>query len=197
MIRNLILARRRCRAPRRPRRRRRGRSGTARRSERKPPSPATSCASAIWSRMPASSPRCRSSARPISAPPASVSADAVAEAVRAHALIGLDTGGLSEVVVTRASRDRSPPRTSRTASRRRCRRNTRSAPPRTSRSLSTATCARCNVEADRHRRAARRRTSTTTSRSGRFDVDARRADQRHHARHVAAFRPRGGDRRRS
>ncbi len=33
-----------------------------------------------------------------------VSVDAVIEAVRAHALIGLDTGGLSEVVVTRASR---------------------------------------------------------------------------------------------
>lgn len=33
-----------------------------------------------------------------------VSADAVAEAVRPHALIGLDTGGLREVVVTRASR---------------------------------------------------------------------------------------------
>jgi len=34
----------------------------------------------------------------------SVSADAVVEAVRAHALVGLDTGDLSEVVVTRASR---------------------------------------------------------------------------------------------
>jgi flagellar basal body P-ring formation protein FlgA len=34
----------------------------------------------------------------------SVSADAVVEAVRAHALIGLDTNGVSEVVVTRASR---------------------------------------------------------------------------------------------
>jgi flagella basal body P-ring formation protein FlgA len=34
----------------------------------------------------------------------SVSADAVVEAVRAHALIGLDTGDLSEVTVTRASR---------------------------------------------------------------------------------------------
>ncbi len=34
----------------------------------------------------------------------SVSADAVVEAVRAHALIGLDTGDVSEVVVTRASR---------------------------------------------------------------------------------------------
>ena len=34
----------------------------------------------------------------------SVSADAVVEAVRAHALIGLDTGELSEVTVTRASR---------------------------------------------------------------------------------------------
>jgi len=33
-----------------------------------------------------------------------VSADAVIEAVRAHALIGLDTGGVSEVVVSRASR---------------------------------------------------------------------------------------------
>jgi len=33
-----------------------------------------------------------------------VPADAVIEAVRAHALVGLDTGGLSEVVVTRASR---------------------------------------------------------------------------------------------
>jgi flagella basal body P-ring formation protein FlgA len=33
-----------------------------------------------------------------------VPADAVVEAVRAHALIGLDTGGVSEVVVTRASR---------------------------------------------------------------------------------------------
>jgi flagella basal body P-ring formation protein FlgA len=33
-----------------------------------------------------------------------VPADAVIEAVRAHALIGLDTGGLSQVVVTRASR---------------------------------------------------------------------------------------------
>ncbi len=33
-----------------------------------------------------------------------VSADAVVEAVRAHALIGLDTADLSEVVVTRASR---------------------------------------------------------------------------------------------
>jgi flagellar basal body P-ring formation protein FlgA len=33
-----------------------------------------------------------------------VPADAVIEAVRAHALIGLDTGGVSEVVVTRASR---------------------------------------------------------------------------------------------
>jgi flagellar basal body P-ring formation protein FlgA len=34
----------------------------------------------------------------------SVSADAVVEAVRAHALVDLDTGDLSEVVVTRASR---------------------------------------------------------------------------------------------
>jgi len=34
----------------------------------------------------------------------SVSADAVIEAVRAHALIGLDTNGLTEVIVTRASR---------------------------------------------------------------------------------------------
>src|SRR5580704_1748262 len=34
----------------------------------------------------------------------SVSADAVVEAVRAYALVGLDTGDLSEVVVTRASR---------------------------------------------------------------------------------------------
>lgn len=33
-----------------------------------------------------------------------VPADAVIEAVRAHALVGLDTGGVSEVVVTRASR---------------------------------------------------------------------------------------------
>ncbi len=33
-----------------------------------------------------------------------VSAEAVAEAVRPHALIGLDTGGVQEVVVTRASR---------------------------------------------------------------------------------------------
>lgn len=33
-----------------------------------------------------------------------VPADAVIEAVRAHALVGLDTGGLSEVVVIRASR---------------------------------------------------------------------------------------------
>ncbi len=33
-----------------------------------------------------------------------VSADTVVEAVRAHALIGLDTNGLSEVIVTRASR---------------------------------------------------------------------------------------------
>ncbi len=33
-----------------------------------------------------------------------VPADAVIEAVRTHALIGLDTGGVSEVVVTRASR---------------------------------------------------------------------------------------------
>jgi flagella basal body P-ring formation protein FlgA len=33
-----------------------------------------------------------------------VSADAVVEAVRAHALVGLDTAGLSEVVVIRASR---------------------------------------------------------------------------------------------
>ena len=33
-----------------------------------------------------------------------VPADAVIEAVRAHALIGLDTGGFNEVVVTRASR---------------------------------------------------------------------------------------------
>lgn len=34
-----------------------------------------------------------------------VPADAVVEAVRAHALVGLDTNGLSEVVVTRASRE--------------------------------------------------------------------------------------------
>jgi flagella basal body P-ring formation protein FlgA len=34
-----------------------------------------------------------------------VPADAVVEAVRAHALIGLDTNGLSEVVVTRAARE--------------------------------------------------------------------------------------------
>lgn len=33
-----------------------------------------------------------------------VSADAVVEAVRAHALVGLDTGGVSEVTVVRASR---------------------------------------------------------------------------------------------
>jgi flagella basal body P-ring formation protein FlgA len=33
-----------------------------------------------------------------------VSADAVVEAVRAHALVGLDTAGLSEVIVVRASR---------------------------------------------------------------------------------------------
>ena len=38
-----------------------------------------------------------------------VSADAVAEAVRAHALVGLDTGGVSEVTVTRLSRP-IPPR---------------------------------------------------------------------------------------
>ena len=37
-----------------------------------------------------------------------VSAEAVLEAVRAHALIGLDTGGLSEVAVTRASRTIKP-----------------------------------------------------------------------------------------
>ncbi|MFA6266484.1 MAG: flagellar basal body P-ring formation chaperone FlgA [Pseudolabrys sp.] len=35
----------------------------------------------------------------------SVPADAVAEAVRSHALVGLDTAGLSEVMVTRASRE--------------------------------------------------------------------------------------------
>jgi len=34
-----------------------------------------------------------------------VPADAVVEAVRAHALVGLDTNGISEVVVTRASRE--------------------------------------------------------------------------------------------
>jgi flagella basal body P-ring formation protein FlgA len=34
-----------------------------------------------------------------------VSADAVVEAVRAHALVGLDTANISEVVVTRASRE--------------------------------------------------------------------------------------------
>ena len=34
-----------------------------------------------------------------------VPADAVVEAVRAHALVGLDTNGLSEVVVTRAARE--------------------------------------------------------------------------------------------
>ncbi|HEY4142971.1 MAG TPA: flagellar basal body P-ring formation chaperone FlgA [Pseudolabrys sp.] len=33
-----------------------------------------------------------------------VSADAVVDAVRAHALVGLDTGGISEVIVVRASR---------------------------------------------------------------------------------------------
>jgi flagella basal body P-ring formation protein FlgA len=37
-----------------------------------------------------------------------VSADAVVEAVRAHSLIGLDTGGIDEVVVTRAARTIEP-----------------------------------------------------------------------------------------
>jgi flagella basal body P-ring formation protein FlgA len=37
-----------------------------------------------------------------------VSADAVVEAVRAHALIGLDTGGIHDVAVTRASRTIAP-----------------------------------------------------------------------------------------
>jgi len=37
-----------------------------------------------------------------------VSAEAVVEAVRAHALVGLDTGGVSEVTVTRASRAIAP-----------------------------------------------------------------------------------------
>lgn len=37
-----------------------------------------------------------------------VSAQAVAEAVRVHALVGLDTGGLQEVAVTRASRTFAP-----------------------------------------------------------------------------------------
>src|SRR6185503_16074079 len=37
-----------------------------------------------------------------------VSAAAVVEAVRAHALIGLDTGGIDEVVVTRAARTVEP-----------------------------------------------------------------------------------------
>jgi len=37
-----------------------------------------------------------------------VSADAVVEAVRAHALIGLDTGGVHDVVVTRAARTIEP-----------------------------------------------------------------------------------------
>ena len=45
-----------------------------------------------------------------------VPADAVVEAVRSHALVGLDTAGLREVVVTRA-RAPSPPRTSRSIAR--------------------------------------------------------------------------------
>ena len=72
-------------------------------SRRRRPSPATSCASAIWSRTPAPSPTCRSSARPTSARPARCRPTRGRGGARAR-LIGLDTGGVTEVMVTRASR---------------------------------------------------------------------------------------------
>ena len=72
-------------------------AGAARAQGRKRPSPAISCASATSSRMPASSPRCRFSARPISAQPARCPPTPWSRRCARHALIGLDTAGMSEV----------------------------------------------------------------------------------------------------
>ena len=59
------------------------------------PSPATSCASATWSRMPARPPTSRSSARPTSAQTGAVPVARVARgAARRTASTGVDTGGL-------------------------------------------------------------------------------------------------------
>ena len=76
----------------------------ARRSSRRSRSSASSCASAIWSRTPAPPPTSRSSARPTSARPAASRSTRVIEAVLPHEIVGLETRGLTEIMVTRASR---------------------------------------------------------------------------------------------
>ena len=132
---------------------------------------ARSCASAIWSRTPAPSPTCRSSARPISARPAACRPRRVRRSgaaashrrprhPRAH----------------RSRGDARQPRHHRQGDRERasCARspaNTAWPTPRTSRSYSTTRCARSR-SSRRDRRACASRGSAYEPRTGRFDVDA-------------------------
>ena len=127
-------------------------------------------------------------------PTGTVSADAVVEAVRPHALIGLDTGGVSEVAVTRASRTIPA----------------KDIEDRVAQALAAqyALGQAKDIARDVRPRADARSRSSPAPRATRasphLNYDsaqrplrghARHADRRHHARRAAACRPRRRDRR--
>ena len=72
------------------------------------PSPATSCGSAISSRMPGPVADVPIFRAPDLGTRGAVPTERVVEAIRPHQLIGIDTRGLAEVIVTRASRAITP-----------------------------------------------------------------------------------------
>ena len=107
------------------------------------------------------------------------------EAVRTHALVGLDTAGLTEVTVTRASRGHSGQGHRRRRSR-----------GRSPAQYALGAAKDITVNFDRELRAMQVTPSAIgeprvarinyDARSGRFDADARRADRRRTPRHAAA-----------
>ena len=88
----------------RPRGLRRDRRPPRRGSRNWSPSARRSCASAIWSRMPAPPPTSPVFRAPDLGQTGAVPVARIAEALRPYDVTGLDTGGLTEVVVTRLSR---------------------------------------------------------------------------------------------
>ena len=98
---------------------------------------------------------------------------AVLEAVRSHDLVGLDTRGLDEVMVTRASRAIAVPDIEAHIAQRACRRNTALGDARQSLDQFRSRRARGAGRAECARRTAGRYASIYDPRTGRFDVDVR------------------------
>ena len=122
-----------------------------------------------------------------------VSAEAVVEAVRPYALVGLDTGDVAEVTVTRASRaisgqDHRGPRGAGAG------RAIRARPRQRRRGAFRARAARDPRRAERQGRSARRLPQFRQPQRP-FRRHARHADRRRHPRHAASIRPRRRDRR--